>query len=122
MPSAKPALWADSLPKLVQAKLIETFDNANYVRAVGRATDGFEGDHKLLIDIRTFQLTAQPQPMAEIELSAKVLNNKGGVVGARVFRATAPAAAADTAAAAAALDVAFGKIARELVVWTAGVL
>ncbi len=120
--SAKPALWADSLPKLLQAKLIETFDNANYVSAVGRATDGFEGDHKLLIDVRTFQLTAQPQPMAEIELAAKVLNAKGGVVGARVFRATAPASAVNTAAAAAALDAAFGKIARELVVWTAGVL
>ncbi len=120
--SAKPGLWADSLPKLVQAKLIEAFENANYLRAVGRPTEGFEGDHKLLIDIRTFQLTAQPQRTAEIDFSAKVLNNKGGVVGARVFRAAAPAAAADTASAAAALDVAFGKIARELVVWAAGVL
>jgi phospholipid/cholesterol/gamma-HCH transport system substrate-binding protein len=121
-PAAKPALWGDSLPKLLQAKLIEAFDNANYLHAVGRPAEGFEGDHKLLIDIRTFQLSVQPQPTAEIDLSAKVLNTKGGLVGARVFRATAPAAATDTAAAAAALDAAFGKIVRELVVWTAGML
>jgi phospholipid/cholesterol/gamma-HCH transport system substrate-binding protein len=120
--TSKAGLWGDSLPKLVQAKLIETFDNANYLRAVGRPTEGFEGDHKLLIDIRTFQLTLKPQPTAEIDLAAKVLNSKGGVVGARVFRATAPATAADVAAAAAALDVAFGKVARELVIWTAGAL
>jgi phospholipid/cholesterol/gamma-HCH transport system substrate-binding protein len=119
---AKAALWGDSLPKLVQAKLIETFENANYLRAVGRASDGFEGDHKLLIDIRTFQLSLKPQPAAEIDISAKLLNDKGGLVGAKVFRATAPATGADVAAAAAALDVAFGKIARELVVWTAGLL
>jgi phospholipid/cholesterol/gamma-HCH transport system substrate-binding protein len=38
---AQPALWSDSLPKLVQAKLIETFDNAGYLRAVGRPSEGF---------------------------------------------------------------------------------
>jgi phospholipid/cholesterol/gamma-HCH transport system substrate-binding protein len=119
---AKPALWADSLPKLVQAKLIETFENANYMRAVGRASDGFEGDHKLLIEIRTFQLTLAPKPMAEIDISTKLLNDKGSVVGTRVFRGTAPANGSDFAAAAAALDVAFGKVARELVIWTAGSL
>jgi phospholipid/cholesterol/gamma-HCH transport system substrate-binding protein len=120
--AAKPALWGDSLPKLVQAKLIETFDNSNYLRAVGRPTDGFEGDHKLLIEIRTFQLSLKPQPIAEIELSAKLMNDKGGLVGSHVFRANAPAGGTDIAAAAAALDVAFGKVARELVIWTAGAL
>ena len=120
--AAQPGLWSDSLPKLVQAKLIETFDNANYLRAVGRPAEGFTADYKLLIDIRTFQVSVTPEPTAEIELSAKILTSKGGVVSARVFRATAPAAAADVAAAAAALDAAFGETARELVVWAASSL
>jgi phospholipid/cholesterol/gamma-HCH transport system substrate-binding protein len=120
--AAKAALWGDSLPKLVLAKLIETFDNASYLRAVGRSTDGFEGDHKLLVDIRAFQLSLKAQPVAEIDISAKLLNDQGSLVGSRVFRATAPAGGADAAAAASALDVAFGKVARELVIWTAGLL
>jgi ABC-type uncharacterized transport system auxiliary subunit len=44
------------------------------------------------------------------------------VVGTRVFRATAPATGGDMAAAAAALDAAFGKTASELVAWAAGAL
>jgi phospholipid/cholesterol/gamma-HCH transport system substrate-binding protein len=120
--SAPPGQWSDSLPKLVQAKLIEAFDNANYLRAVGRPAEGFTADYKLLIDIRTFQVSVTPEPTAEVEFSAKILTSKGGMVSARVFRATAPATTADVAAAAAALDVAFGKTARELVLWTAGSL
>ena len=120
--SAQPGQWSDSLPKLVQAKLIETFDNAAYLRAVGRPADGFTADYKLLIDIRAFQVSVAPEPAAEVEFSAKILTSKGGVVGSRVFRATAPATAADMAAAVAALDAAFGKTARELVTWTAGSL
>jgi phospholipid/cholesterol/gamma-HCH transport system substrate-binding protein len=119
---AQPALWSDSLPKLVQAKLIETFDNAGYLRAVGRPSEGFAADYKLLIDIRAFQMLLAPQPAAEVEFSAKVLTSKGGVVGTRVFRATAPATGGDMAAAAAALDAAFGKTASELVAWAAGAL
>ena len=114
--------WSDSLPKLVQAKLIESFDNANYLRAVGRPSEGLTDDYKLLIDIRSFQLSAEPEPMAEVEFSAKILASKGNLVGARVFRATAPAKAAHVAAAAAALDTAFGQAAKELVPWAVGLL
>jgi phospholipid/cholesterol/gamma-HCH transport system substrate-binding protein len=121
-PSGKLSLWSDSLPKLVQAKLIEAFDNSNYLRGVGRASDGFNGDFKLAIEIRSFQVSATAEPVAEAEFAAKVLTNEGGLVGTRVFRATAPAKAADVASSAAALDAAFGKIAKDLVVWAAGLM
>lgn len=121
-PTPPAGQWSDSLPKLLQAKLIESFENANYLRAVGRPTDGLSDDNKLLIEVRSFQVSAEPEPMAEVELSAKILGGKGNIVGARVFRATAPAKAANVAAAAAALDTAFGQTARELVPWAAGLL
>ena len=114
--------WSDSLPKLLQAKLIETFENSNYLRAVGRPSEGLTDDYKLLIDIRSFQVSAEPEPTAEVEFSAKILASKGNLVGARVFRAMAPAKAVHVAAAAAALDTAFGQTAKELVLWAAGSL
>jgi phospholipid/cholesterol/gamma-HCH transport system substrate-binding protein len=120
--TAQPGLWSDSLPKLVQARLIDAFDNAGYLRGVARSAEGFAADHKLLIDIRAFQLTAGPEPSAEVEFSAKIVTAKGVVTGSRVFRSTASAKSADTAGAAAALDAAFGPAARDLVVWVAGAL
>jgi phospholipid/cholesterol/gamma-HCH transport system substrate-binding protein len=121
-PTPPTGQWSDSLPKLLQAKLIESFENANYLRAVGRPSEGLADDYKLLIDIRSFHVSAEPEPTAEVEFSAKILASKGNLVAARVFRATAPAKAADVAGAAAALDAAFGQTASELVPWAAGLL
>jgi phospholipid/cholesterol/gamma-HCH transport system substrate-binding protein len=114
--------WSDSLPKLVQAKVVQSFENANYLRAVARPFEGLVADFQLLIDIRQFQLSTAAEPVAEIEFSAKILGQDGRILDARIFRAAAPAKAADAPAAAAALDEAFGKAATELVVWVAGVL
>lgn len=114
--------WSDSLPKLMQSKIIESFENANSVGAVGRPTEGFNADFQLLINIRAFQISLSPQPVAEVEFSAKLLGQDGKVVGARIFRSTAPLDAVDAAAAAGALDRAFGKAAVDLVQWTAPLL
>jgi phospholipid/cholesterol/gamma-HCH transport system substrate-binding protein len=112
-------LWSDSVPKLVQAKLVESFENAGYLRGVGRTAEGFATDYKLLVDIRAFQLA---ELTAEVEFSARIVTTKGVVTGSRVFRSTAPAKSADAAGAAAALDAAFGPAARDLVMWVAGAL
>ena len=67
-----------------------------------------------LIHIRAFQISPSPRPEAQVEFSAKILSHGGKIVGARIFRDTAPL---DTLAAAAALDQAFGKAVLDLVVW-----
>jgi len=114
--------WSDSLPKLLQAKIVQSFENANYLRAVARPFEGLTADFQLLIDIREFQLSTASEPVGEIELSAKILGENGRILDARIFHAAAPAKAADAKAAAAALDAAFNKAATELVVWVSGVI
>lgn len=114
--------WSDSLPKLIQAKIVQSFENANYLRSVARPFEGLAADFQLLIDIREFQLSSASEPVGEIEFAAKILGPDGRILDARIFRAAAPAKAADASAAAAALDQAFGKAAIELVVWVAGVI
>jgi phospholipid/cholesterol/gamma-HCH transport system substrate-binding protein len=115
--------WSDSLPKLLQAKVVQSFENANYLRSVARPFEGLAADHQLLLDIRTFQLSASAElPSAEIEFSAKIIADNGRILDARILRATAPAAVIDAPAATSALGEAFGRLAVDLVVWASGAL
>lgn len=119
------AQWSDSLPKLIQEKIIQSFENAHYLGAVSRPLEQLQADYQLLIDLRAFDIALSPEPHAEIEFSAKILSKDGKIVGARLFHAEAavhvetPAQAVDAAAATAALNAAFGKAATDLVAWAA---
>ena len=116
-PTFADAQWSDSIPKLFQARIIQSFENAKYPK-VGRSLDGFAADFQLLIDIREFRVLVSPDPVAHVEFGAKVVGQDGRVVHARIFKASAPAKAVDAPAFAAALDEAFGKAVTELVPWT----
>jgi phospholipid/cholesterol/gamma-HCH transport system substrate-binding protein len=121
-PTFANARWSDNIPKLLQARIIQSFENANLLGSVARPMEGLSAGRQILIDIRSFQLSLAAAPLAEIEFSAKVVGDNGKIVDARIFRATVPAAAADAPAAAAALNEAFGKLAVELVVWASGIV
>ena len=112
----KEGQWADSLPKLVQAKLVASLENAGFAH-VGKAMDGFTPDGQLLLEIRAFQVAPGAPAVARIEIFAKWLAADGKIAAQRSFLATAPATAVDGPAGAAALDEAFQTIARDIVGW-----
>jgi phospholipid/cholesterol/gamma-HCH transport system substrate-binding protein len=112
------AQWSDTVPKLLQMKLMQAFENAAALGAVSRPLEGVTGDYQLLLDIRRFQITVAAEPSADVELTAKVLDGKGRIIDTRTFRAAVPATALTPPEAAAALDQAFATVATELVVWT----
>jgi phospholipid/cholesterol/gamma-HCH transport system substrate-binding protein len=114
--------WSDNLPKLIQQKVVQSFENANYLQAVARPLEGLIADHQLLLDIRHFELAVSGESVADVEFSAKILGDKGRIENARIFHATVHAEVTDAAAAAAALDEAFGKAVTELVLWTSEVI
>jgi phospholipid/cholesterol/gamma-HCH transport system substrate-binding protein len=123
-PTPDTAQWSDIIPKLLQAKIIQSFENANYLAAVTRPTDGLTPDYQLLIDIRDFrvsQSTESTKPMAHLEFTAKILGD-GRIAGSRTFSADVVAQDLSAPGAAAALNTAFGKAAADLVVWTVGVI
>ncbi|MGC2410991.1 MAG: MlaD family protein [Methyloceanibacter sp.] len=119
IPDAK---WTDNVPILLQEKVIQSFENAGYSRAVSRPRDGFEADYQLLLDIRNFSISTAAEPLAEIEFEAKVLGPGGKIIAARTFHSTAPASGAEAPAAAGALNEAFDKAVIELVPWAAGAI
>jgi cholesterol transport system auxiliary component len=110
------AQWADKLPSLVQSRLIESFQNAHLMRAVGRP--GMLADFSLQTSIRRFELdTARGE--AVVEISAQITGPSGRIVSGRIFAANVAAPPSDPAAVASALDAALAKVMREIVIWTA---
>jgi phospholipid/cholesterol/gamma-HCH transport system substrate-binding protein len=112
------AQWADSLPKLLQAKIVESFENASAFSGVARPTDGLTADYQLLVDLREFQVSVGPPAKAEVEFAAKILSRRGRIIDSRVFRAEAPVQAMDPASVTKALNESFVRSAADLVAWT----
>jgi phospholipid/cholesterol/gamma-HCH transport system substrate-binding protein len=118
-PSFEAARWADTVPKLVQAKILESFENSRYFAAVARPLEGLTSEYQLIIEIRAFDIATVPETAADVALSVKILGEDGKIKDFRVFRSTVPTKLTNAASAAAALNEAFGKVARELVIWAA---
>jgi phospholipid/cholesterol/gamma-HCH transport system substrate-binding protein len=124
------AQWSDTIPKLVQAKVVQSFENSNYLGAVAKPLEGFNSDYQLAIDLHSFQVSTVESsagkslaaPVARVEFAAKILGENGRIVGSRTFEAAVPAPDAKVPAAAAALDEAFGNAVTGLVVWVAGII
>jgi phospholipid/cholesterol/gamma-HCH transport system substrate-binding protein len=122
LPGFANAQWADSIPKMLQIKLIQSFENYDVAHAPLRATDNPGSNFQLLIDLRSFQINTDPEPAAEIGFSARILNKDGQVVASRLFSQREKLDKPDPASAVTAFDGAFGSIATELITWTAGAL
>lgn len=111
--------WSDRLPKLVQARIIESYENANRLRSVGRPGDRLTVDYQLVTELRAFEIRAATGE-AVVELTAKIINDKTGkIVAAEVFSARQPVAGAvDGPNATQALNAALGRVLSGLVGWT----
>ena len=121
-PSFASAKWADNIPKLLQARIIQSFENAGLLRSVARPTDGYSPSYQLVIDIRNFVFSLNRTPQAEVEFSAKLITNDGRILDARIFREVALATSDDAAAAVAAMNDAFGKAVVSLVTWVSAAI
>ena len=112
------AQWSDRLPRLVQSRLVEGFENGSRLRAVGTPADKLAADYQLVTDVRAFHISVASDPTAEVEISAKVVSDRAGrVVASKVFRATVPAASTQGPDAVVALDEAFKRVITDLVSW-----
>lgn len=114
------AQWGDRLPKIVQARLVQAFENSGRFGGVGRPGEGLAIDYQVMTDIRAFEIQTAGSDLATVEISAKLLNDRTGDVGSsKVFSASVPVGTGSDAFVR-GLDAAFDKVAIELVNWTAG--
>ncbi len=49
------ARWSDRAPRMIQTRLVESFENSDHIVAVGRQTIGLRGDYNLKSELREFQ-------------------------------------------------------------------
>lgn len=111
------AQWSDRLPKLVQARLIQSFENVMRSGAVGRTGERIAADRQINIEIRAFEINAGSRE-AVVELSAKLLAEPSGRIKAsRIASARVPVGAIDGSAAATALDQALTQAMVQIVTW-----
>ena len=116
------AQWEDRLPKLLQARIIQSFENGRRLRAVGKPGDRLVADYQLLIDVRAFQISADSNT-ADIEIAAKIVGDRSGRIrAARGFKVSVQTDSTEGPAAVAALNDAFNRAVVQLVLWTTRVI
>ena len=107
------------MPRLFQARLVQTFENASSVRA-SRPGDGIVGDYQLNSNIRAFQLDAARRE-AYVEVSANLVDLKSGkLVSGRVVSRRVPVSDISGATVAQALDTALSGVLLDIVRWVGG--
>jgi cholesterol transport system auxiliary component len=109
------AVWSSPLPSLVQARLMEAFQNTGRVRAVGLPGQGLLIHYQVILDIRAFEIA---DDHALVAFSVKLMNEETGeVVATRIVRAAAPISGTDTGAAVLALNAAMDHAFIETIGW-----
>lgn len=112
------AQWSDRLPKLVQVRLIQTFENAKRLTAVGRPGDRLLPVAQLNSEIRRFGID-EATGEAVIEMSVKIVQDRTGrILAGQIFTRSVPAGGSGGPVAAAALDLAMQDMLRDIVRWT----
>lgn len=111
------AQWSDRLPRLVQARIVQAFENAGAVGRVGISGGAITPDVTLDAEIRVFELDAGAG-QGKIELAVKLIDAvTGRTIAARLFRANV-AGETEGPSAAGTLDRALGQILAEVTRWT----
>ncbi|MGW9232934.1 ABC-type transport auxiliary lipoprotein family protein [Pseudorhizobium sp. NPDC055634] len=111
--------WGDRLPRMVQAKLVEAFENSGRLGGVGTPGQGLAIDYQVVTDIRTFEVDISGVDMATVEISVKIVNDRNGTVRAQeAFKASVPVSGSANRDFVTALNVAFAKVGSEIVEWS----
>ena len=113
------AQWSDRLPRLVQTRLIQTFENAGRV-GVGRPVDRLSGAYQLILDIRAFEVREATRD-AFVEIAVKLVRGgAGSVLGARLFSASMAVSEIEGARVSQALDQSLCRVLADMTAWVNG--
>lgn len=114
------AQWADRLPLLVQARMVQSLENARMLTAVGRTGQGMTADWSLSGEVRRFEIDVA-SGQAVVEITVKLVSGTSGrIVGATVARGVAPGTTASGEAATQALDQAMAQAMTQIVQFVRG--
>jgi cholesterol transport system auxiliary component len=108
-------VWSDRLPKLLQARLVETIQNSGRVRAAAVPGQGLLIDYQLVVDVRAFELAEEG---AIADFAVRLMDDRTGrVVRSRVFREVIPVTSTQAGMVVWALDQAMDRAFIQIVRW-----
>lgn len=117
------AQWSDRLTRVVQEKLIQTFENSGRIRSVAKPGDGVVVDYKIVTTIRAFELLDSGSTTARVSLSVKIINDRNGRVRAtRQFSASAPASVSSSEKGVQGIDRASQAVLKDVLAWVVRVI
>jgi cholesterol transport system auxiliary component len=116
------AQWTDKLTSLLQARMVQTFENAGRLVSVGRPGERLAAQSVLATDVRAFELVETGAgAVARVELSAKIVGDRSGTIAAaQVFSADVPVSGITGAEAYRGLNAAMADVLGQLVAWANG--
>jgi cholesterol transport system auxiliary component len=127
------ASWTDSAPRMVQALIVESFENSGKIVSVGREQIGLRADFILKTELREFQAEyeeaipdkatelgpAASPPWARVRINAKLVQMpQREIVAHQTFERRVRAKANRMSDIVDAFDEALGKALKSMVVWT----
>jgi cholesterol transport system auxiliary component len=112
--------WADTMPLMLRALLIEAFQDSGRIEGIGATASGLHADFSLAIDLHDFETQYRDgAPHAMIRLNAKLNDiSVNRVRAARMFEADEPVSGTQAADASAAFERALDQLLAQMVAWT----
>ncbi len=119
------ARWVDRAPLIVQALLVESFENSNRVAAVGRSTVGLRADYVIVPDLREFQgmVVGETQDSKtvkiDVRINIKIIDEfEDKIIASDSFQEQVISASDQTPDLVRAFDDALGATMRDAVEWS----
>jgi len=113
--------WVDRAPVMVQSLLIESFENARHIVAVGRENVGLRADLVLKVELREFEAvyTNGAVPDALVTMILKLVEvRRRSIIGFDQISTQVPAEGDSLTEVVYAFDTALGKVLKQAVEWT----
>jgi cholesterol transport system auxiliary component len=113
--------WSDLAPRLVQTKIVESFENSRRIVSVGREGSGLRSDYIIKSELRHFeaQFYDAPEPLVHVTINIKLVKMPEREIIANCnFNRTAKAKTQSIDDIVPAFDDALGGVLRRLVEWT----
>ncbi len=112
------AQWSDRLPRLVQTRLVQAFQDAG-VTNIGRTSDPLNPDRVLASDIRAFELDVAAGRQAVVRVNVRLVDDwDRRIVASSAFSASVPVTGTGAAGTVPALDAALAQVINEVIAWT----
>lgn len=114
--------WSDRSARMIQNRMVESFENSSKITAVGRQAIGLRSDYELLSELREFQAelpNGEEAPEVWVRISFKIVRHPSTqIIASKTFERRVKAKDGEITSVVTAFDDALGAVMKRAVQWT----